>query len=95
MKYLLLTILFLTSSLFAVDIEVRKADRNDGEFSLVRGTAFNLYAVCIFSSANDKNGFLHSLVTGGDGVLSMKQVLGVNAVPIKCQRSKTDPLGIR
>ena len=95
MKYLLLTILFLTGSLFAVDIEVRKADKNEGEFSLAKGTNFNIYAVCIFSSANDKNGFLHSMVTGSAGSLSMKQVLGVNAVPIKCQRSKTDPLGIR
>ena len=60
-----------------------------------------LLEVCLFSSADDKSGYLHSLVTmdnsgtTGEGSADMKQVFGTNQVPIRCQRSNKDPLGIR
>tara|TARA_Y200000002_G_scaffold189919_1_gene156716 strand:- start:581 stop:829 length:249 start_codon:yes stop_codon:yes gene_type:complete len=78
-KIILLTILFLTGSLFAVDIEIDSARD---------GNTYRLFSVCVFASVNDKEGYLF-VAQDGTNMGNLTQVMNHNGNGFaKCSRSK-------
>jgi len=80
-KIILLTILFLTSSLFAVDIEIDRAKN---------GNTFSLFSICIFASVSEKEGYLF-VAQDGTNMGNLTQVMNHNGNGFaKCSRSKNN-----
>lgn len=94
-KIILLTILFLTSSLFAVDIEAKRIDRGKELTKIPRDSSLNLYAVCVFASEKDGVGWLFTYASHGSGISPMQQVFDKEGKAATCRRNGDDPLGIR
>ena len=95
MKYLLFTILFLTGSLFAVDIEAKRVDSGKSLDKIPGNSSLNLYAVCVFASEKDGVGWLFTYASHGSGISPMQQVFDKEGKAASCRRNGDDPLGIR
>ena len=94
-KIILLTILFLTGSLFAVDIEAKRVDSGRGLDKIPGNSTLNLYAVCVFASEKDGVGWLFTYASHGSGISPMQQVFDKEGKAATCRRNGDDPLGIR
>ena len=94
-KIILLTILFLTGSLFAVDIEAKRVDSGKSLDKIPGNSSLNLYAVCVFASEKDGVGWLFTYASHGSGISPMQQVFDKEGKAASCRRNDDDPLGIR
>mgnify|MGYP001252237874 CR=1 FL=1 len=94
-KINLLTILFLTGSLFAVDIEAKRVDSGKSLDKIPGNSSLNLYAVCVFASEKDGVGWLFTYASHGSGISPMQQVFDKEGKAASCRRNGDDPLGIR